>query len=104
MVYTPTYVFTPFTLAQASQVNQNFAELDSYFLLLTGGTLVGDLLFDDGFSNIVVSVDHLLGRVTMRELALTPLTATPAATPVEGLIYYNDNDDLIYYYNGTAWV
>ena len=73
MVHTPTYVFTATTLAQSAQVNTNFSELDLFFLSLGGGTVIGNVLFEDGSSNVTVSIDALIGQVSMNQLLLTPM-------------------------------
>jgi carbohydrate-selective porin OprB len=40
---------------------------------------------------------------TVINLVVDP-RSTPPSSPTEGQIYYNTTDDVLYYYNGTAFV
>lgn len=47
--------------------------------------------------------DILMGQGTsIINLVVDPRSSAPS-TPAEGQIYYNINDDVIYFYNGTSW-
>jgi hypothetical protein len=39
---------------------------------------------------------------TVINLVVDP-RSTPPASPADGQVYYNTTDDVLYYYNGTAW-
>jgi len=78
------------------------------------GELDNDLLRINGTfqvhhdSNEVMSTSYdttdNYGEVTIKDImTLTPRT-DPPTTPSKGMIYYNDTDNLIYFYNGIGWV
>ena len=43
------------------------------------------------------------GEVTAPSLILTPRTVPTSPAPAEGQVYYNNADNLVYVYNGSAW-
>lgn len=48
--------------------------------------------------------DILMGQGTsIINLVVDPRSSAPSS-PAEGQIYYNINDDVIYFYNGTSWL
>jgi hypothetical protein len=44
------------------------------------------------------------GEVTAPSLILTPRTVPTSPAPVEGQVYYNNADNVVYVYNGSTWV
>jgi len=82
----------------------------------TGQTLTGSGKTITGTGTITMgsvvtskrSIDGLSGgtlssKVEAPSLILTPSSVPTSPAPVEGQIYYNNADDAIYMYNGSAW-
>lgn len=78
-----------------------YGEFDNDKLIVNGSLSVEES------SNEIMSTSYNTtdnyGEVTIKDvMTLTP-RSLPPSSPSKGMIYYDSDDDLIYYWNGSAW-
>ena len=79
-----------------------YGEFDNDLLRINGDFEVSNS------SNLVVSTSYNstegYGKLTVEDIIKIKPRSLPPTTPDKGEIYYDSDDDLIYYWNGTNWV
>ena len=106
-------------LFRSSTDKINFIALDTFSISdsvpASGGTFTGNVTVPTptatghavtkAYSDLKAPIASptFTGEVTAPSLILTPRTVPTSPAPVEGQMYYNDVDNVVYVWNGSAW-